>query len=502
MKQKEIDASLTAGDLNAGLAEIHELLARLCKGDTALHASVHSGDDICNTLKIMINQLAEYIQETTEYAHEMAIGLCEHYETLNRIASGDFSARAPVNSRNEMIAKLGELINKESETLTGAISVAKKAEADSRNAYQQMLDIIEFLPDATFVVDREKRVIAWNRAIEKMTGLNKGDVIGKGEYLYAIPFYGERRPILIDLIDEDVDVVRKKYDYIKVEGRTLFAETYIPSFRNGPPCYLWGTATPLFDSQGNQVGGIESIRDITEYKRFEEEKIRLESRLDHARLMETVMIRLGHDLRTPLTPLFILLPMLKKKLGEPSLIKKVDMCIKSVVSIKNLADKTRILAGLSTGVKAYERESVLLAPIVDQALSECAGMILQKQLGCRNRIDPDLLVHAVPAQLNELFCNLISNAAQYSYEKGDIVITAEQHGENAVISVRDEGVGLDPEHLEHVFDEFFKADESRHDLDASGLGLTICKRIVQNHHGRIWAESSGIGTGTTIKFTM
>ena len=68
--------------------------------------------------------------------------------------------------------------------------------------------------------------------------------------------------------------------------------------------------------------------------------------------------------------------------------------------------------------------------------------------------------------------------------------------------MRDEGVGLAPAHLEHVFDEFFKADESRHDLDTPGLGLSICKRIVRNHHGRIWAESPGLGKGTTIRFTI
>jgi len=80
------------------------------------------------------------------------------------------------------------------------ITVHKNAEEKQHTTHQQLLDIIEFLPDATFVIDNEKKIIAWNRAIEEMTGIHKQDILNKGNYAYAIPFYGKRRPILIDLI--------------------------------------------------------------------------------------------------------------------------------------------------------------------------------------------------------------------------------------------------------------------------------------------------------------
>ncbi len=382
------------------------------------------------------------------------------------------------------------------------ITERKNAEEATRSAYRQLLDIVEFLPDATFVVDRDKRVIAWNRAIELMTGVEKREIMGKGEYAYAIPFYNDSRPLLIDLLDQEQERLRLNYTHIKQDGQTLFTEVFVPSFRNGESRYFWATATPLFDGDGKQAGAIESIRDITEYKRAEEDKIRLESQLDYARLMETVMIRLGHDLKTPLTPLFILLPLLKNRLADPELIKKVDMCIACATSIKNLADKTRRLATLSTGATPFELEGVPLASVADQALTDCGEMITRKRIECRNSVDPGIVVRGVPDQLHELLLNLVSNAVHFSPEKGTVFVSADRHGETVVISVQDEGVGLDPTHLEHVFDEFFKADESRHDLDAPGLGLSICKRIVRNHHGRIWAESDGIGRGTTVRFTL
>jgi PAS domain S-box-containing protein len=504
MKQRQTYENESADALAAGLVEVHDLLARLSNGDTTMRAEVIPEEDVFNGIKILINQLAEHIQQTNDYSHEIAMGLCEHYETLNRIANGDFSGRAAVNSGNEVVAKLGELINLEADTLTTAISRAQEAEEAMKSSNQQLLDIVDFLPDATFVVDKEKRVIAWNRAIERMTGVVKQDIIGKGNYAYALPFYNDNRPLLIDLLGQEHEQERilRNYTQIKQEGNALFTEVFVPSFRNGESRYLFATATPLFDKEGNQAGGIESIRDITEYKQSEEEKLRLQSQLNQAYIMETLMGRLGHDLKTPLTPMFVLLSLLKKRLTEPDLLKMVDMCLKNATSINNLADKTRILATLSSSVKPFELENVSLAAIVYQVIAECSEMISHKQVECRNNVDPEVVVRVVPAQLHVLFVNLISNAVHYSAAQGVITVSAEQQPEGMLISVRDEGAGLPATHLEHIFDEFFKADESRHDIDAPGLGLSICKRVVQNHHGRIWAESPGVGQGTTIRFTV
>jgi PAS domain S-box-containing protein len=82
------------------------------------------------------------------------------------------------------------------------ITERKWAEEALKESQQQLADIIDFLPDATFVIDREGRVIAWNRAMEEMLGIGAADMLGKGDYEYALPFYGERRPILIDLVFE------------------------------------------------------------------------------------------------------------------------------------------------------------------------------------------------------------------------------------------------------------------------------------------------------------
>jgi PAS domain-containing protein len=143
---------------------------------------------------------------------------------------------------------------------------AKLAESERRLA-----DIINFLPDATLVIDDKGRVIAWNRAIEEITGVKADAMLGQGDHEYARPFYGERRPILIDLVLlPDNDEFAKKYAYIQRQGEVLTGETYVPQLK-GKARYLYTSASALRDAQGNTVGAIEVIRDITARKQAEEQ---------------------------------------------------------------------------------------------------------------------------------------------------------------------------------------------------------------------------------------
>jgi len=160
-------------------------------------------------------------------------------------------------------------------TVVSVVSIARDVterrivEDALKESRQQLFDIIDFLPDATLVIDTDGKVIAWNRAIEEMTGVKAENMLGKGNYEYALPFYGERRPILIDLVIQPEDKIEKKYIDIERKLLTLRGETYMPALRGGE-AYLLGTASVLRDSKGNIVGAIETIHDITERRHAEE----------------------------------------------------------------------------------------------------------------------------------------------------------------------------------------------------------------------------------------
>jgi len=160
------------------------------------------------------------------------------------------------------------------------ITKRKQAEEALRESERRLADIIDFLPDATLAIDRQGKVIAWNRAIEEMTGVNAEDMLGKGDYEYAVPFYGVRRPILADLVlKPDKEIEESYYSILEKEKDLLIVETWVPVLK-GTRAFLWAKASPLYDSRGDIVGAIESIRDITARKHAEEALAKRETELE------------------------------------------------------------------------------------------------------------------------------------------------------------------------------------------------------------------------------
>ncbi|MBN1211003.1 MAG: PAS domain-containing protein [candidate division Zixibacteria bacterium] len=137
------------------------------------------------------------------------------------------------------------------------------------NPRHQLEYIINFLPDPTFAVDFKGIVIAWNHAMEKLSGIPAKEILGEGDYAYAVPYYGIKRPILLDLIIQKDNKLEKLYPSITRDNDTLIVEVFAPAVKPSGK-YLWVKASPLYDSQGKVVGAIEATRDITEIKKSQQ----------------------------------------------------------------------------------------------------------------------------------------------------------------------------------------------------------------------------------------
>jgi len=165
--------------------------------------------------------------------------------------------------------------------VTHFIDVGKNATEALQSNRRKLKDIIDFLPDATLAIDMERRVIIWNKAIEKMTGISASQMIGKGDYAYSIPFYGEAKPQLLDLVFQDNQDIENRYSNLTREGDTLMAEVFCPALNNNKGAWIYNKISPLHDRCGNIIGAIESIRDMTDKKKAEEEILESKNLLEN-----------------------------------------------------------------------------------------------------------------------------------------------------------------------------------------------------------------------------
>lgn len=212
--------------------------------------------------------------------------------------------------------------------------------------------------------------------------------------------------------------------------------------------------------------------------------------------------QLSHDLKSPLNPMTILLPILEKQETDQKKIEWIKVLRRNVEYMKNIATKTLELAKLNSPKTKFSYQKFNVKDEIKRILQNKKTLFDSKNIKIQNDIKQKTFITADKLRFEELLSNLLENSVKFSDDNGQITIAAKMDHDYLKFSIRDTGAGMTKEQINHIFEEFYKADTARHDFESSGLGLTICKRIVEKHGGKIWAESPGPGKGTTIFFTI
>ena len=276
-----------------------------------------------------------------------------------------------------------------------------------------------------------------------------------------------------------------------------------------------------FDELGKPVHSIGIVQDITDQKKAEERlknahetlkkmnqtlEKKVEERTSEVQQLlkqkDEFINQLGHDLKNPLGPFLQLLPILENHVSNEKDKHLVQVLNRNANYMRNLVKKTIDLAKLNSSKTKFSFENVSLGDIVTDVVAVNVSLFDDNDVTVDNNVSTDCLVHVDPLHIEEVFTNLFNNAVKYSNDEQWICIDAFEKDNFVIVSVHDKGIGISNEQLPFLFDEYYKADESRHDFDSSGLGLPICKRIIAKHGGKIWAESKGIGHGSTFYFTL
>jgi len=388
--------------------------------------------------------------------------------------------------------RTAELLMK-NEQLMKEIGERGKAEEALRNSERQLADFINFLPDATFAIDLEGRVIVWNRAIEEMTGIKAKEMLGKGDLEYAIPFYGERRPILIDLVFKADEEIEEKYFFIHKEKDLLIAETGVP-FVKGQNLFLWGKASPIYDSMRNVIGAIESVRDVTERKKVEDALRESENQL---RFLSSQLLTVQEDERKRIAQELhdsIGQILTTVKFGVERAVNEVrEVSAESIFAeslehlvpvVQNGIEEVRTICadlwpsilddfGILATISWFSREFQTIYP----------GIRIEKQIDVQENEVPDFLKIVIYRILQEA----LNNVAKHS--KADIVCVSLKKIEDIIeVFIKDNGKGFDVE----IKDVLSRNGSKRR------LGLVSMKERTGHSGGSFDIESSG-EVGTTVR---
>lgn len=327
--------------------------------------------------------------------------------------------------------------------------------------------VVTSTPDPILVIDEKLRLVMLNAAAMQMPGLvnnaESGALIEK-----AIGY-----PDLLELI---LSPVGGKYSSREIK-------------LSNDKIYFASVAAII--SEDKTVGKVCVLRDITHYKELDSLK---------SEFVSTV----SHDLRSPLTLVRGYATMMEM-VGElnaqqKGYVEKIVLGVENMARlVNNLLDLGRIDAGI--GLKS---EPVVVGVIVDEVVSSLQPQAMQKNIAFTSQYltEKNLRLEADPALLKQALFNLAENAIKYTNVGGKVVLTLRQSGENILFEVQDNGIGIAPLDLPHMFEKFYRSTRREaYQQRGTGLGLAIVKSIIERHGGKVQVESQ-LGSGTTFLIVL
>lgn len=399
--------------------------------------------------------------------------------------------------------------------------------------------MIESSQDAIIGQTLDGVISSWNAAAERLFGYAKNEAIG--------------RPLTIIVPPDEREHQERILEQLRRGELVEYCETVFRS-RAGARIFFGLTVSALRDSRGDVVGALEIARDLAGRKRMPDESCEDERRLskgaqvveapsrqdgsvcaskllipdaagepgsvgaiahdapgrvsresglgEEDRHNDEFLATLAHELRNPLAPLRSGLDILRMTPNGSAAAGAVyDMMGRQIAHIVRLIDDLSELSCTHRGV-SLQCDYVDLGTIVARAL-EMSKPLIESRAHVLDLTLPHepVTLQADAVRLAQAFSNLLTNAAKYTEEGGRITVTAERKGSEAVVSVRDSGIGIPAAMLERVFEPFVRAENSRcASVDGSGIGLNLARKLIEVHGGTIAAKSKGLGEGS--EFTV
>ncbi|WP_082464576.1 PAS domain-containing hybrid sensor histidine kinase/response regulator [Dethiosulfatarculus sandiegensis] len=383
-----------------------------------------------------------------------------------------------------------------------------KAEFESEEARRRLEQLINFLPDPTWVIDKEGRIEAWNLALEILTEIPADQMIGKSDFEHSLPFFRERRPSLLDLALNWDQQAAKSYEQVSKQDETLTGLSYHPHLGDGG-LWLLSSARVLYNSRGLPNGAIQSMRDITQRVKMEESlQLATHKAKEATRAKDEFLANMSHEIRTPMNVVLGMAHLALQTEVPPHLVDYLSKIKTAANSLLRIINDILDFSKIEAGRLEMERSQFQLQEVLDQTASILVENAREKKL--------EFLIHASAEapenykgdalRLTQVLLNLCSNAIKFT-EKGEIFVSVkplEMKGLTTTLefTVRDTGIGMSQREMNRLFRPFTQGDASiTRRYGGTGLGLTISKRLVQMMGGDIQVKSKP-GKGSEFIFTV
>lgn len=365
----------------------------------------------------------------------------------------------------------------------GNVGERQKAEQNSN----LLASIVESSDDAIVSKNLYGRILSWNRGAERVFGYCADEAIGQSIEMLIPPDRLEEEPRILERMKRGERLEHFETVRVRKDGRRINVSL---------------TISPLRDCEGRIVGASKVARDVTARVKQEQELQRTNRALERANGdLQHFAWSASHDLQEPLRMVSIYSELLRRKFtGQlgPAGEEYIGYTVLGAKRMENLLRNLRTYTHVST-LAAAPAEEVDAAAIFTHALQNLAAAIEANGAKIECGALPKIRIYEFP--LEQIFLNLIANAIRYRTDAPpEIAVGAERRGSDWVFSVRDNGIGIEPQFHEQIFG-VFKRLHGAAEYTGTGMGLAICQRAIERAGGRIWVESA-LNRGSTFFFTV
>jgi len=367
------------------------------------------------------------------------------------------------------------------------ISERKKVEEALKKSEKEKSAILEAMSDLVAYYDTPEMKIVWtNNAVAKASGVPINQIVGN--YCYKV-WHGSNEPCEYCPVIKTFQTGQSQ----EVESTTSNGKTW------------WIKAYPVKNENNKLLGVVEVTRDITERRNAEEALKRALTELKKLdRLKDEFYADLSHEIRTPLVAIkgFSELLLRSSNLDEIQR-HDIEIILRNEDRLERLIHEMLDYSRLKSGKIFFKRDKIRVSKILQELKQELAPLIQEKQLIIEEYLNPDDELILDKHQITKVIRNLLTNAIKFSFPTGKITIKSNIHKGIWAFSVKDNGIGIPKNEIPHIFSRFVRLKNA--DMLQStgiGLGLTICKKIIEAYNGKIWVESGGLNKGATSHFQL